>query len=564
MKFISKELFVDFLGYIKFKWSAFIIYSFASLLSVSLRIDGFEISKDFIIKSTIIGTIINSITLALLFTGFKAISHLKRFHKTSLSLPLIMVMAVGAIRGIFLNTFIDWFGFENTISGASSALSSAVYTTIYYGGSCLLIGILLEGNDKFERAFRRAATFRLIAQHEPSSMDAEEIYSTIMKEVKTAITAHIPESPTEEISSQQVLKVSAEIRSQIELVIRPLSHRLWIDSSGRMRTGDPLKIVRDSISQLNYSNTFLVLYHLIIGIFGISLTIGLTEGLVRSLFSILVILIVTGLYKNVLLARYKNSRSLSLLFLFLLFFTPITSSIIVSTLFQMEPYILESLLLAPSIPVVAIASSIYVTVRSDRRIAIAAAMAVATSERKSTHLTSKDLSKRDLSGYLHNSLQSELLRISKQLQLSAGKDQVSSSREHLLELSETLNRTHEQVQNIRARGIDDLHRICNAWSGLAEIKLVINQNVKPDDQHCLWIIECVQELITNSIRHGEAENIEIRLEAHGDSIAIDLSHDGKGRIVNSTGLGQRYMKSHSQVSPEIMRGNGRTSIKLLI
>jgi len=564
LKFISKELFIDFLGYIKFKWSAFIIYSFASLLSVSLRIDGFEISRDFVIKSTIIGTIINLITLTLLFAGFKTISNFERFHKISLALPLILVMAVGAIRGIFLNLFVEWFGFENTISIASSALSSAVYTAIYYGGSCLLIGILLEGNDKFERAFRRAATFRLIAQKQPSNMDAEEIYSTVMKHLKTAITAHMPESPTEEISNQQVLKVSAEIRSQIELVIRPLSHRLWIDSSGRMRTGDPLKIVRDSISQLNYSNKFLVIYQLIIGIFGISLTIGLTEGLVRSFFSILVILFVTYFYKKIISSRFKASFSLSVIFLTLLFFIPITSSIIVSTLFQLDSYVLESLLLSPSIPVVAIASSIYVTVRSDRRLAIAAAMAVATSERKSTQLTSNDLSKRDLSGYLHNSLQSELLRISKQLQLSAGKDQVSSSQEHLLELSETLNRTHEQVQTIRARGIDDLQRICNAWSGLAEIKLVINPKVKPDEQQSLWIIECVQELITNSIRHGEAENIEIRLEVHGDSIVIDLSHDGKGTIVNSTGLGLRYMSSHAQIAPEITRKKGQTLIKLII
>jgi two-component sensor histidine kinase len=191
-------------------------------------------------------------------------------------------------------------------------------------------------------------------------------------------------------------------------------------------------------------------------------------------------------------------------------------------------------------------------------------MAVATSERKATRLASNGLSKRDLSGYLHNSLQSELLRISKQLEVDVDTNQTSSRREHLTELSETLNRSSSEVSTIRARGIDDLQRICNAWSGLAEINLVIGQSLKPEEQHCIWVIECVQELITNSIRHGDAKNIEIRLDAHGDSVAIELSHDGKGKIVNSTGLGLRYMSSHAQVVPEITRKKGQTSIKLII
>ena len=560
----SKEIFVDFLSHIKFRWNAFVIYSFASLLSVSLRIKDLEVNRDFVVETTIIGVIINLVTLAMLFLGFKLVSQMERNRKISLFAPLVTVMGVGAFRGYFLFIVIDWFGFENTIPIYSSVLSSTVYTTIYYGGSCLLIGLLQEGNERFERAFRRAATFRLIAQNQTKDPDTDEIYATVMEKVKSAINSHMPDSPTEDLSNQQALKVSAEIRSQIELVIRPLSHRLWIDSSGKMRTGDPLKIVRDSISQLNYSRTFIVIYQVIIGVFGIGLTIGLTEALVRSLFSIILILLVSYIHKSIYLARYQASLSLSLPFFFVLFFIPLASSLICSFLLHMEPFILQSLLLSPSIPVLAIVSSIYGTVRSDRRLAIAAAISVAASERESTLLGSNKLSKRDLSSYLHNSLQSELFRISKQLQVSADAEEIDATREHLEELSTTLNRTHDEVSSLRERGIDDLRRICDAWSGLAEINLLVVQDLSLDETRRVWLIECVQELITNSIRHGEAKRIEINLENHGNTVVVDLTHDGKGKIVNSTGLGTRYMKSHSQVAPEINRRKGRTSIKLVI
>lgn len=559
-----KRTFYELLKHIKFRWSAFGLYSIASLLSVSLRLTNFEMNLKYVLASLGIGAIVTSITLSAFFFGFKLIPKLGNNLIGATYFPLILVMAVGAVRGVVLNLVITAFGFENHLSTFTSMLSSLVYTSIYYGGSCIFIGLILDGNDQFNVAFKSAATFRVISTNHSNPNSAEMTYEMTIKEVDRAISAHLPKYQTQEPTREQILRVASEIQSQIETVIRPLSHRLWIDSMGRIRTGKPSRIILDSAIAMGFSTWFLTAYQFIIGIFGIGLSIGVQAGVIKSLAATTTMLGITFIFRRFIRQRFQPSLFSSLFFLTSILIFPVFASEVISRSLGITVNILQAIIIAPALPTMMLVSSIYKTVSGDKRFAVAAAKAIASAESETTNSETALFDHRRLSGYLHNSLQSELLRIAKQLEKVAKSEDSFQPDEHLEELSSALQRSSTDVAQLNRAGIEELRGICNSWSGIAEIDFRIDQEKSVNEEKCEKIIECVQELITNSIRHGEANRIEINLKQIGEFFEIKLTHNGGGKIINSTGLGTRFMQGHSQVNALISRKKGLTQITLTL
>ncbi|MEV5828756.1 sensor histidine kinase [Spirillospora sp. NPDC052242] len=66
--------------------------------------------------------------------------------------------------------------------------------------------------------------------------------------------------------------------------------------------------------------------------------------------------------------------------------------------------------------------------------------------------------------------------------------------------------------------------------------------VEPDEACAAALIRCVQEVVTNAIRHAGAENLWVNVEREGDGVVLSARDDGRGTNALRLGNGLAGMK----------------------
>ena len=546
-----------FLSLIRFRWSSFLLYAIASVMSVSLRLKGLALRGEFFIASIGMGILITLVTALLLLLGFRLI----RIFKLSAPFSVIpMLMIAGALRGAILHIEISSFGYENKISFWASILSSTFYTAIYYAGASLFIELRSRRKNQFQAEFQRATLLRLGADRYTPSTDPKNDYQRSMDAIKRAIQLHLPVGTNQLPDTEQVSKVAAEIRDQVHMVIRPLSHRLWIGTMGEIKVVSGSRILIDTLQELAFPEKFILLYQLSVGLFGIGISIGFADGMAKTLAAM------SGTYLCFLLLRLlRKAKSISWkvrasIFLTSLTFIPIFFSEVFSGLIGIEVNWLAALIIAPTLPVVVLVSSLITLVARDRKFAIAAVQSVSVAQLNSRTGFADEISELELSGYLHNNLQSELLRIAHRLDSSVNAKFDLSTHAIFDDLNSALNRSISDVRDLQSSGFERIKSLPEAWKGIADIEFefAILNVVQLEQERALSGL--LEEIITNSIRYGGATRLFISLNSDS-KLHVKISHNGEGSIHKGAGLGSIWLSQISQSIPTISKKRGMTTIE---
>jgi signal transduction histidine kinase len=549
-----------FLSLVNFRWSSFSIYAIASVMSVSLRLNGLELRGEFFIASIGMGLLITLITALLLVIGFWLIEVLRSLAQL---LVIPMLMAVGAVRGAILHIEISAFGYENKISFWASVLSSSFYTAIYYSGASLFIELRSRRKNQFQAEFQRATLLRLGPNAFSASTDSNTDYQNSMDAIKRAIQQHLPVSPTQLPDTEQVTKVAAEIRGQIQMVIRPLSHRLWIGSMGEIKATNGSRILLDTLQELAIPARFILLYQFSVGLFGIGISIGFANGMAKTIPALI------GTYLCFLFFNFLRRQSLiswqvrTSIFLFALSLVPIVFAEVFSSLIGIEVDWLAALIIAPTLPIVVVISSLVTLVARDRKFAVAAVQSVSLKQLNSGTDFSDEISELELSGYLHNNLQSELLRIAHQLDSTRNGQMSGSAGKILGDLDNALNRSISEVHAIQSAGIERINALPKAWEGIADIDMSITLDSPIAANTERVLTGFLEEIITNSIRYGGATALSINVFS-GEEIRVEILHNGKGSVDSGNGLGAIWIPQLSKGSYQIKRKRRGTFIKFTL
>jgi signal transduction histidine kinase len=555
----KKEAFLGIIDLIEFRWSAFAIYSIVSIFSVSLRIEGFKPNFIFIRDSVIIGIGITTFTLLLLLLGFRTLQALRARYEGFQYGVLLVLPLIGALRGVALYLNIDTYGYSNRIPLLTSTISSLLYTTIYYGGASLFINLILRKNRQFHGEFQRAAIYRLKRELEKNPTSGKKGYEETMVEINEAIVSKV--SNLDSISQDQIRKVSQEIKFQIQNVLRPLSHRLWIDSYGDLRTGNPWQIIRDAITELQISKTFMICYQFLIGIFGIGITIGFTAGLVKSFVATCTTILLFYLFENVWLRNRESKFKSSLFMLFLVAVFPVIASETTSKLLKLQVDFVAGALIAPALPGVLVLSAVYGLIARDKEFALSAARTIRLSEFNDFEIDSDAKSSRELSEYLHHTLQSELQRISRHLDMT---DEPESAIVYFDELRSILSRTLDDVDELNSQGIERLASVCKSWEGIASISLATQGLDAIEVTKLARATRLIEEIINNSIRYGDATEILINLTGRESLVDISVAHNGNKAVRNGEGLGSLSIFSIAEKEPIFRKSGFGVSLELTV
>ncbi len=540
---------------IEFRNSAFAIYAIASFLSVSLRIKGFKPSSDYIFDSLLLGLSVTTLTYLLLWLGFKTI-HVTMRHGLSWRFGVALLLpAVGATRGLGLYFVIDLYGYENRISLFNSTISSLCYTTIYYSGASIFISLLLRRNRQFSKEFQEAMRARLRREIDSTSDPEVQTFEDAMQRVRGALSSHLTNES--EWSRDRFRNVAAEIQTQIETVIRPLSHRLWINSMGEIQIGNPWSILIDAIREMRFSKSFIIGYQFFMGIFGIGISIGLRNGIIKSLLATSTSMMLFAFFEWYRGRVRHMTISSSLMFLISLAVFPVIASEYVSYLLDLRVDWVGGAIIAPALPALLVLSAVYGLVNRDKAFAVSAARSVNFRESSEYPYNASVQANFGLSDYLHNTLQSELHRISRQLEDSSD---CSRSEERIEELSKVLYRSREEIAQLQSEGLERLREVCRSWEGIAHVSLNYEEIDRAPKEKVAVVVSLLEEIISNSVRHANANDVAIFLEGSLDGLDVAVEHNGSSKVLTR----QPTVRVLSIYSPRFETGRNSLKMKFTI
>ena len=474
--------------------------------------------------------------------------------------------SVGFLKGSSTGAFSFLFGSENNLE---AAVSNRIFQTSLLGLWSLPVLALIT-----------ATYFRY--QSEREALILERIKISKISESKSGIPAHqvalrafIAESKAR-ISELQTLSrgsidptsVARELRTLIEDGLRPISHQIWMTEQ-KNRSGFRLQDLTLLALRRNPFPLTFVGFSVFIGLFPLNLVAYFpAEALVRTL---VIILLILGIYGAFLLLNKTFSVHPALLFLAgntgastLGFWI---TAVIFGDEFTEESLVVMGSLLLWLIQITLFASVIIEVLSS--RAEVRAELSKLTGRADISADASRAANRfasRELAQHVHSNIQNMLLARSlildnedlTQAEIEGQLEEVQDLLESALDTNPVAN------QDSLFANLDE---IVERWRGFVRIDLEIElENNKIDPTTSLALVQVVSEAISNSVRHGLAQNVSIRVskaEPAASFLEVTVIDDGLGPRSGSRGLGTELFMAVSGNNWEInSREAGGTELTL--
>ena len=547
---------------LRFRKITFFYYALVSIFSVPSRLIQDNSSFGMILTSLGIGILITIIALPMLWL----VCHLnQRFDlgRKNALFPFALLALVGAIRGVILYLVINSSNLEDNLEPAFAVVSSTIFTLIYFLVISTFMETVLQRKEKFNYVFSEAAL--LVADPRATveaKLDPKHLYDATLKDLKASISSL--DLRNSQMDANSLIAASRVIQNQINEVLRPLSHRLWVNGMGQVKHRGFPGILAEAIRNLDFSVKYILAYQFLVGGYGISLVLGFQSSLYVSTIGVITS---ATLIKILLIVRKKISRGhflLGIAFLVLVGLLPVFAPIMVRNPLSDGASVASGLLISPTLPGLILLVSAYRLVRRDRDFAIGAATSVRYQVASAYSADASSGSGVELAEYLHNSLQSELFGIAKRFESFSNKEGSMEKEEAVRSLEAVLSRS---FQDISTRDLNESMRIPQliaSWQGIAAITIVGLEEIQSNGPLVRRASSMLEEMITNTIRYGEADDVQIELTVTGAYLDILLTHNGKGEISKKSGLGSLLLAHHSNSGADIKSENGKTLLRISI
>jgi signal transduction histidine kinase len=346
------------------------------------------------------------------------------------------------------------------------------------------------------------------------------------------------------ISPARLAEESLIIQSYVEEKIRPLSHELWQRKE--------VNVPRLSVYRLTYLTLFRTRLPIGLTIFPstvyslVSLVtfMPLGDALWHQGTSTVSLLILHYLY-NYFYKKFKNRAVVNSLALFLALFLPVFASRNFDSWLGMAEvpelgefvgllwFFFLLLSFGAALAVSKYHEEIMHVLRSQLNDVITEA-----------HPNESDEVSARFAKYLHGEVQSELLSASMLLSQAAKEKNSRIGRRGIEKTAEILRRDHSKyVVGGKLTPEARMQKIIDAWAGIAEIKInLVGSGIIADDS-LSSLSDVIEELVSNSVRHGGASEISVNVSSGSNSLAVTFQDNGVRRGKGKPGLGSSLLKS---------------------
>lgn len=531
---------------ISITWHSYLLFSVISILAVPLALVD-QLSPINFLYFLGIGLGVTTATGLLLLpcVTFTKTYFSKSSRQRQEILSISVIGMTGVIRGIMLHFSIDWFGFTQPTSIWSRIATSTTTTLLWFTAITIFITSRKSFKSDYEAILRKA----IIETSEKVELIDLDLLSTkldselleIEEVISTAFGNDLPAK-----SKESLTFAAAHIKNLIEEKIRPLSHRLWIESAAVAPKINLGTSVLASIRFLNIpplpTSTFLALITI--------LNVGSTVGLAQGAFATLVILLEVFALLTFFERKIKSSTNGKLVLNCLLLMVPglllsLTFYISNKYLFSRDFGLLNLIYVIIFLMVGLLVSS-FQLVNRDREQLIFMIESELIASGWQMGLKEKYLTQ-NAAAYLHNLLQSELLAITKQMEISSGELDSTDSLKELETLLDRLNRPiKDNLKNFLNNPIDRLSRLQSSWKGIAEIEIVVPDIALEDQGRNILLVQIVEEAIANAVRHANATHIRVSAEMLEDKrVRFSILNNGIAGKEEFLGLGSAWLDHYA-------------------
>lgn len=509
---------------------------------------------------TLVALIVGSYTLGLLLLTTLPILRTRITRRYLLLVFIVLLVIIGASRGWLMFELIRTLvpEFENSLSIRiiNSSLTLLIWGLIFFQ----LETRLQVFRDSYRRKFsERAADLAARSQLSPSEIAASIDSLDSIRSLQANLKQISQTTEPSKVSNSQLIAASQKIRDAVETSLRPLSHRIWFESSEAQPKFKLIEVLKEALVklQINWYPTSLIisacfffgalsLYDLLplatrIFVFGVTLAI------------LLKILEIFGKHFSGSLVKG------ALILLTISFVSNFSGEVISSLIFFGQLFSNEPLLsIAGLISTAGIlwVESVFSQLRRDWDI-------VNTAIDDSGHLFGATILQSKFAGYLHNNLQSRLNGIALALERVGTNDK--SQVDEILERLRTIG--HSSIGQDFMTGKHDpisaIHQIAVSWRGIAEVRLSIPESLQGDPRLEI-VAELIQEAVSNAVRHSGASVIEISVNAEVDCLRVEIAHASNKDKSSKGSLGQMWLEHYSQNHRVVLGPDGLRRLTVVI
>ena len=527
-------------------WKSYLLFSVISVLAVPLAlVDQLSTCNFFYFLG--IGTVLTTATglflLPYIYFSKAWLSNTSRQKQEVIS--ILVIGLAGAFRGILLNYLIVWFGFTEPANIWTRIATSTTTTLLWFTA----IAIFVTSRSSFKADYEAILRKTIVETSEklnledidllPTSLENE--LSEIEKVLGTAFGKDLPPSSRDSLNV-----AAAHIKHLIEEKIRPLSHRLWIESVAEAPRVNIVPSLLASIKYLNLPTLPTLIFVVLSTILNISVTVGLNQGIFATVVILVELFCMLTLFQNKI--SYRTNGKLALNgFLLLIPGLVLSLTFYLSNKFLFnKDFGLLNLIYVVIFLFIALLVSSFQLVNRDREQLIFMIESELAKVGWQSSLKEKYLNK-NAASYLHNLLQSELLAITKQLEISSNDLDSVKSRKELEILLDRLNRPiRDDFKKFLNNPIERLNRLQSAWKGIADVNIAIPSHALEDQSRNILLVQIVEEAIANAVRHAGATQVKVTAEMLPDArVRFSIINDGVSSKEESVGLGSAWLDHHA-------------------
>ncbi len=369
----------------------------------------------------------------------------------------------------------------------------------------------------------------------------EESVAETLSPLRENIERLVGEKMSPEILRSEVLV----IQSFIEQKLRPLSHDLWRQQKlhpPKMRYMESIfRLVFKTKSQFGYA----IIPSFVFGVVAASTIDSFTFAIEHSLIHLVIQILVFLVFQWVCSRTSKGLGWINLSATFLAVALPII----------LDDYFLTNF---PHTRVHTGAELVYTgwflllgltfTIaksQSDFRRELVAIMLHEVERTSSQIQTHESRLAGQYAKYLHGDIQATLTATQMQLLQASEYEDEDAGQASIEKLAEVLRRDHHSYAiSEEIAPIAKFQRIIDAWNGIALIAIDVDES-NIELERLVVLSEIIEELISNAIRHGNADDISVHIAAHTETIEISFSDNGAPRKSGKRGVGTTMILSHS-------------------
>jgi hypothetical protein len=519
-----------------------ILFAPISLAAVPLAFAE-RMTREIFIDSLFIGLIATSLTilfgLGLVRFAGKSLFGSRR-NRRPFSLFFILVL-LGVFRGLTIFLGIEIFEIQQPVNLLSRILASVSSTLFWIYLLASFENALTDFRETIKDIWRR--TIFLASLETPGNQSvyvSEEVlaeYNTLVNSLQEIIS--VREDQVQDKS--YFLSLSGQLREVIEESVRPLSHRIWLKNNTFIPR---LNVVRYIVFTTNNLAKTLLSSGIALALIS-SFNLNTQFGITRSLSSVAIVL---GVFFSLHFAGQKFLGT---------FFTTILGKIFIifapGTLISLFLYGANRFIFVDDLgawnavyllftPLIQVMVGSAISVRAD----------LVSLEREFNSRLEKVLLQGggrsglldgEFASYLHNSVQSELMALSYQLERDEPDEKLEEKKEALARLHSRLKKGVEDDFNDFFESAEDrVSRLDSAWRGIAQVEISIPAEILQREGVGFLVVQVIEESILNAVRFCKARKVSAYVkEVQANSFTLVVTNDGTPPSETGNGLGTKWL-----------------------